>query len=237
MRPNVVVLAISQLLLISSTAIGQNDSVSHPAHDRMPGRAWIVPVGIAASAAFDPEMREWALHTHTRSLDHFAKTVNPLGAAQRLVPAMALTYITALLTGRESLANGTLNTAAAYVASDLVESALKPVVGRERPHVEGDSHRFRPFSAKGDWHSFPSAHVAHITSIAQAVSMQTKSGPVTALCSGLVALVAWDRVYEDQHWTSDVTATIALSSVVSGATVRWLESHWPRSHGAEHGVR
>jgi len=150
---------------------------------------------------------------------------------------MALTYITALLTGRESLANGTLNTAAAYAASDLVESALKPVVGRERPHVEGDSHRFRPFSAKGDWHSFPSAHVAHITSIAQAVSMQTKSGPVTALCSGLVALVAWDRVYEDQHWTSDVTATIALSSVVSGATVRWLESHWPRSHGAEHGVR
>jgi membrane-associated phospholipid phosphatase len=150
---------------------------------------------------------------------------------------MALIYVSALLTGRESLATGTLNTAAAYVASDLVESALKPMIGRERPHVEGNSHRFQPFTANGDWHSFPSAHVAHITSIAQAISMQTQSGAVSALCSSLVALVAWDRVYEDQHWTSDVTATIALSSMVSGATVRWLESRWPRSHDAEQSAR
>ena len=237
MRSNVVLLVISQLFLISSTATGQKDSVSHPAHERAPARAWIVPVGIAASAALDPEIREWALHTHTRSLDHFAKSVNPFGTAQRLVPAMALTYVTALLTHHESLADGTLNTAAAYVASDLVESALKPVIGRERPHVEGNSHRFHPFTANGDWHSFPSAHVAHITSIAQAISMQTHSGPITALCGSLVALVAWDRVYEDQHWTSDVTATIALSSAVSGATVRWLQSHWSHSHDAEPSAR
>jgi membrane-associated phospholipid phosphatase len=236
MRSSVVVIAIGQLLLISPTAAAQKDSVS-PAREGTSARVWILPVGIAASAALDPEMREWALRTHTRSLDRFAKSVNPFGTARRLVPAMALTYVTALLTGRESLANGTLNTAAAYVVSDLVESALKPVIGRERPHVEGNSRRFQPFTASGDWHSLPSAHVAHITSIAQAISMQTQSAPITALCSGLVALVAWDRVYEDQHWTSDVTATIALSSVVSGATVRWLESHWSRSHDAEQSAR
>src|ERR1700686_4087449 len=232
MRSSVVVVAVGQLLLISNTAAAQKDSVSHPARERATVRAWIVPVGIAASAALDPEIREWALHTHTRSLDHFAKLVTPLGTTQRLVPAMAITYVTALLTGHESLANGTLNTAAAYAASDLVESALKPAIGRERPHVEGNSHRFHPFTSDGDWYSFPSAHVAHITSIAQAISMQTQSGPVTALFGSLVALVAWDRVYEDQHWNSDVTATIALSSVVSSATVRWIESRWPRSHDA-----
>jgi membrane-associated phospholipid phosphatase len=237
MRSSVVVVAVGQLLLFSNTAAAQKDSVSHPARERVPARAWIIPVGIAASTALDPEIREWALHTHTRSLDHFAKLVNPLGTTQRLVPAMALTYVTALLTGHESLANGTLKTAAAYVASDLVESALKPMVGRERPHVEGNSHRFQPFTANGDWHSFPSAHVAHITSIAQAISMQTQSGALTALCSSLVALIAWDRVYEDQHWTSDVTATIALSSVVSGVTVRWLESRWPRPHDSEQNAR
>lgn len=237
MRSSVVVVAVGQLLLISNTAAAQKDSESHPARERATARAWIVPVGIAASAAFDPEIREWALHTHTRSLDHFAKLVNPLGTTQRLVPAMAITYVTALLTGHESLADGTLNTAAAYVASDLVESALKPAIGRERPHVEGNSHRFHPFTSDGDWYSFPSAHVAHITAIAQAISMQTQSGPVTALFGSLVALVAWDRVYEDQHWTSDVTATIALSSVVSSATVRWIESRWPRSHDAGQSAR
>ncbi len=229
MRSNVVVVAISQLLLISNTAAAQKDSVPLPARESSPARAWIIPVGIVTSTALDLEMREWALHTHSRSLDHLAKSVNPLGTARILVPGMALTYVGALLTRDESLANGTLNTAAAYIASDLVESVLKPVVGRERPHVEGNSHRFRSFTGNGDWHSFPSAHVAHITSIAQAISMQTQLGSVTALCTSLVALMAWDRVYEDQHWTSDVTATIALSSIVSSATVRWMESRHSRS--------
>jgi hypothetical protein len=229
MRQRVVVFAIGQLLLIPNTAAAQKDSVSQPASGGVAAdargfsRAWIVPVGIAVSAALDPEAREWALHEHTHALDRLANAVNPLGTAQRLVPAMAVTYVAALLTGHQSLANGTLNTAAAYAASDITESLLKPVIGRERPHVEGNSHRFHPFTGQGDWHSFPSAHVTHISAIAQAIAMQTHSGPLTALCTSLVALVAWDRIYEDQHWTSDVTASIALSSIVSSTTVRWLE--------------
>lgn len=224
MRSNVVVVAISHLLLISNTAIAQKDSASTSSRENSPAREWIIPVGIATSAALDPEAREWALHTHGRSLDRLAKAVNPLGTAHVLVPGMAITYVGALITRDESLATGTLNTAAAYIASDLIESALKPVIGRERPHVEGDAHRFHLFTNNGDWHSFPSAHVAHITSIAQAISMQTQSSSLTGVCGSLVALMAWDRVYEDQHWTSDVTATIALSSLISSATVRWLES-------------
>jgi len=225
MRYAVVPLAIGQLLLISNPAGAQKDSVTHPTTREIPERMWLVPLGIAASIALDPEAREWSLRERSHSLDQLAKSANLLGTARRLVPAMAFTYGAALLTHHESFANGTLNTAAAYVASDLVESALKPIVGRERPHVAGNSHRFHPFTADGDWHSFPSAHVAHIAAIAEAVSMQSHSTSLTALCSGMVALVAWDRVYEDQHWTSDVTATIALSAFVSSATVRWLETH------------
>src|SRR6266480_100520 len=226
MRSNVVVNAISSLLVISNTAVAQKDSLSEPAPRRGPAVAWLVPVGIAVSSALDPELREWTQRGHSHALDQLAKSLNPLGTAQKLVPAMAVTYIGALLTHHESFANGTLNTAAAYVASDLVESALKPMIGRERPLVEGNSHRFHPFTASGDWHSFPSAHVAHVTAIAQAISMQTTSTPIAAFCGSLVALVAWDRVYEDQHWASDVTATVALSSAVSRVTVRWLELHW-----------
>lgn len=240
MRPQLLGIAVCSLLLLSTSARAQTDSAMSPGGNRTPtgdrttageptsARAWIIPVGIAASAALDPEAREWALHQHGRSLDHVARTVNPLGTTQLLVPAMAITYVAALLTHHDPLAAGTMNTAAGYIASDLVESVLKPVVGRERPHVEGNSHRFRPFTSSGEWHSFPSAHVAHIASIAEAISEQTHSTSLSALCGTLVALVAWDRVYEDQHWTSDVTGTMVISSAVSGSAVRWLESHWSR---------
>ena len=136
---------------------------------------------------------------------------------------MAISYAAALLTHHDSLAIGTLNTATAYVTADLAESALKSVIGRERPHVDGNSRRFHPFTNNGDWHSLPSAHVTHVTAIAVAAAMQTHSTPITALSSALVSLVSWDRVYEDQHWTSDVTASIALAGVISSATIRWLE--------------
>src|SRR5712671_1808181 len=182
MRSNLVVVAISQLLLVSNTATAQKDSVSIPARENSPARAWIIPVGIATSAALDPEMREWALHTHSRSLDRLAKSVNPIGTTRILVPGIAITYVGALITHDESLATGTLNTAAAYIASDLVESLLKPVIGRERPHVEGDSHRFHPFTTSGEWHSFPSAHVAHVTSLAQPSSIQPRPSRPTWVC-------------------------------------------------------
>jgi membrane-associated phospholipid phosphatase len=232
MRWTVVVAVIGQLVLISSSALGQSDSTVSTSRERRAARAWIIPLGIAASALADPEMREWTQQRHSRSLDRLASVVNPLGTASHLVPAMAVTYVGALVARRQSLASGTLVVAGAYIASDLVESALKPLVGRERPHVEGNSHRFHPFSTSGDWHSFPSAHVAHITAIAEAISMQTHSRALTGVCDALVALVAWDRVYEDQHWTSDVAATAALSSVVSRTAVHWLGA---RLNHSQHG--
>jgi membrane-associated phospholipid phosphatase len=164
------------------------------------------------------------LHTHSRALDRLARVVNPLGTAHVLVPAMAAFYAGSLLAHRAAAESAAVKIAVAYAAADLVESALKPIVGRQRPYVTGNSHHFHSFSTVGDWHSFPSAHVAHITAIAEAVSMQTNSRSLAAVFDGLVGLVGWDRVYEDQHWASDVTATIALSAVVSRATVNWIES-------------
>src|SRR5881275_884735 len=120
-------LALVHLFAVQSSAFAQADTVSHPNHGGFPARAWIEPLGIAVSAALDPEIREWAQRQQSHSLDHLARSANALGTARTLVPAMALTYGAAALTGYESLAAGTLKTAAAYIASDLAESALKPI--------------------------------------------------------------------------------------------------------------
>jgi membrane-associated phospholipid phosphatase len=227
MQSQIVVVAWC-FALLSTTLPAQQDSLSPPADKNLPAAVWIIPIGIGTAVAFDEEAREAALSNRTHSLDRLARLVNPLGTARRLVPALAIVYAGAKLTSHDSLARGTLNSAAGYVASDVVESLLKPIVGRERPSVAGNSRRFHPFASSGDWHSFPSAHVAHITSIVEAASMQTHSDVISAAGDVLISLMAWDRIYEDQHWASDVVATVALSSIVSGTTVRWVESHWPR---------
>ena len=73
MRSRVVVILAGCLLSTLNTAAAQKDSVSHPARKPAPALAWMVPVGIAASVAIDPEAREWTLRERTRSLDRFAK--------------------------------------------------------------------------------------------------------------------------------------------------------------------
>jgi membrane-associated phospholipid phosphatase len=212
------------LSLMSNTLPCQIDSAPEASKIGITSSGWIVPVAIGVSVAFDEEAREGALASHSRTLDHLARLANPFGTARRLVPAMTISLLGAAIAGNHALEIGTFNTIAGYAASDVVESALKPIIGRERPHVTGNSRRFHAFTKSGDWHSFPSAHVAHITSIVQAISEQTHSTSVSFVGDLLISLVGWDRVYEDQHWTSDVTATAAIASVVSRTTVRWLEA-------------
>src|SRR3954469_20376438 len=125
MRGNAIAVAIGQLLL-SSAAIAQQDSTSSRAGRHM--STWIVPLGIVTAVAADAEIREWTLQHHSRSVDRFARSINQLGTARRLVPAMALTYAGAIIADRHSLASGVINTAGAYIASDLVEATLKPMV-------------------------------------------------------------------------------------------------------------
>src|SRR6476646_5701427 len=129
-----LILLLGLALFFSNIADCQTDSTAQAIVDRHPGRAWIIPIGVVASATIDTEMREWALRTHSRRLDHLAQAVNPLGTAHVIVPAMAIFYAGSLVTHQTSGTQAAIEIAAAYGASDVVESILKPVIGRERPH-------------------------------------------------------------------------------------------------------
>src|SRR5690242_13731581 len=123
---------IAATVLVSNTADCQKDSTASNS-GRHINRVWIVPVGVLASSTIDGEMREWALHSHSRSLDRLADAVNPLGTAHVLVPAMAVFYLGTVLTHETNAEHVAIETAGAYAASDAVESILKPVIGRQRP--------------------------------------------------------------------------------------------------------
>src|SRR3954462_1787013 len=120
MRFPCTILVPAALALLCHTASAQKDSIRT-------SRAWVAPVAVLAAAAMDPEAREVALREHSHSLDRVVRAVNPFGTAQRLVPALAITYAGALLARNTRLQRATLITAAAYVASDLVEASLKPI--------------------------------------------------------------------------------------------------------------
>lgn len=185
---------------------------------------WVASsVALAAAFVFDERLRLLAIANHSQSLDRLSSGADVLGTAGHIVPALVTTYVGARLFHRRSLADATLRVALSYAAGDAIESLLKPAVGRIRPDVGREPLTFRPFSAGGDYHSFPSAHVVHIASLASAIAMESNSRWVSALASAAITYVGAQRVYRDQHWTSDVVASGMLGVEAARFTTRWVK--------------
>jgi membrane-associated phospholipid phosphatase len=192
--------------------------------------AWVASsVALAGALVFDERLRSVALANHSRTLDRLASGADVLGTAGHIVPALAATYVGARVLRRRSFADATLRVAVAYATADVIESLLKPAVGRIRPDVGREPLTFRPFSTGGDFESFPSAHVVHIASLASAISMEADRPWVTVLASVAVTNVGVQRVYRDQHWTSDVVASGMLGVEVAKSTIGLLRQRSRRS--------
>jgi membrane-associated phospholipid phosphatase len=50
---------------------------------------------------------------------------------------------------------------------------------------------------------------------------------LAALAYTEASIVAWSRVYDDQHWTSDVTASAVIGIATSATILDWLDRRFP----------
>ena len=188
---------------------------------------------LAAGAAVDRPMRRLiADRGHSPVVNSLSNAGNDLGTAGHIIPVLAGSYVIERIAGRRRPADDIVDAAAGYAASDIIEGLLKSAVGRERPMVSGNPERFHPFTSRGDFHSFPSGHLTHISSIAAAAAIESHEPWVRALGISATTLVGWQRIHADQHWTSDVIAGALLGDFVSSAVVHRLR----RLHGHPFGL-
>ena len=195
---------------------------------------WIASsAALATALVLDERLRSVALANHSPTLDRLASGADVLGTAGHIVPALVTAYVGARLFHRRSLAEAALRVGLSYAAADGIESLLKPAVGRVRPDVGREPLTFRPFSARGDYQSFPSAHVVHIASLASAIAMEANRPWVSALAGAAIMYVGAQRVYRDQHWTSDVVASGMLGVEVARVTTGWMRQLSSRARAPE----
>jgi len=96
----------------------------------------------------------------------------------------------------------------------LLVTALRPLIGRQRPYDRFGAAPVGSFiSGKG--RSMPSRHTASAAAIALAVAYAFSSAAVSAVMLLLCALIAVIRVLSGQHYVSDVLAALALSTLLS----------------------
>lgn len=99
--------------------------------------------------------------------------------------------------------------------SGVITQIFKYGFGRERPRHSDDPFSFHPFSFRNDdFLALNSGHTALAFSLSTVLAANTKNTYLKILAFTPAFLTAFSRVYQEQHWTSDV-----LLGAVVGYTV------------------
>ena len=110
----------------------------------------------------------------------------------------------------------------AVIVSGAMTAVLKGTVGRARPFAApGDPDEFSPGHGftNASFASFPSGHTsaafATATVLSRALSLSHPGSRwwINSLLFGGATFVGFSRVYQRQHWPSDVVAGAALGTI------------------------
>ncbi len=127
-----------------------------------------------------------------------------------------------------------LHTVESVVLANLVTGTIKVVAGRARPHVDtANASDFKAMRGlkSDDYRSFPSSHSTSAFAFAALISAETGHwwpdarwvvGPATY---GMAVLAGVSRIYNNQHWASDVITGAAIGTITGVNLFRYQHSH------------
>lgn len=200
-------------------------------HARKPFLTWrdvalleAFAIATVASASLDRSFAE-RLQNQTvqerkslADLAHFVETVTEPGS----VIIGAGLYAYGRLRDNRRAADLGLHGLEALLVGEYLGWTLKGIVGRARPYVDitnpHDYSLLRGLRKGGDYRSFPSGHTIAAFAAAAAVTSETKLwwprsvwiiGPIMY---GGAALVGWSRMFDNQHWATDVITGAAIGT-------------------------
>ncbi len=241
-RWRLLVACVATSLFGAATALAQStDSAAAPTHLFSSGDAVAAAGIVAATAAVHPLDVRIARSLQRPSLQndaalrHTAKVFRLFGSPGVLILSGSF-YAAGRLAHSRALAATGLHSTEAIVIAEVAGGLLKWTTGRARPYVAGDTlpndfHFLRGLHKGYDYSSFPSGHtIAGFAAAAALTSEAARSwrhsgwvvGPILYGSAGMVGL---SRMYDNQHWASDVIFGAGLGTLAGIKVVQYTHDH------------
>ena len=139
-------------------------------------------------------------------------------------------YAVGLINKNEKLRRTGVLLISSATSAGLLQQVLKSVVGRARPLADLGKDTFDPFNSSRNFHSFPSGHALLAFTNAYAIGKQFKSPWVKAGIYTLGAIPGISRVWDGQHWLSDMVFAFAISIATVESIDRYLDKKYDQKY-------
>jgi membrane-associated phospholipid phosphatase len=200
-------------------------------------------VGIAGGlyAGADVWAQHAALRNQSRVADRFADVGRGFGNGLYPGAALAVAYLGGEAAKDKRLRRASLDALESMAISGLFVTGSKFLAGRSRPYVGVGRGDWDGPSGSNAQYSIPSGHSAVAFSVATTFATEYGDVPgVAPAAYALAVLTALSRVYNNQHWASDVFVGGAVGYFTAktvarahaGKDGRWTFSAFPLERGA-----
>lgn len=215
------------------------DTIHHKTPLLTPKDAAMAAAFAVATVAVAPLDRYFATRLQDSSVQsnrrlHAAATGFRILGSQGSLIAGAGLYLIGRASKKTRTADLGLHSVEAMVTADLVSTGMKVLFGRARPFVDvSNSHDFQLFRGMKDdkYRSFPSGHSTNAFAFASTVSRETEMWwprsrwYIGTVMYGGATLVGLSRMYNNQHWASDIIGGAAVGTIVGLKVVKFQHSH------------
>ena len=226
--------------LMASTASGQTADTLYTkrglftASDAALGAAFMA--GIAVAAPTDRwvtrELQDDARQAN-RALNRGAAVFRVVGHPGGMIAGTTM-YLAGMAGEDRRIEDLGLHSVESLMLAYVITGAVKVAAGRARPFASKDNARnFKLFRGVRDdnYRSFPSGHATAAFAFASVISSETSHwwpetrwivGPVMY---GAATLTGVSRIYNNQHWASDIIAGAAIGTLSGIKIFRYQHSH------------
>ncbi|MFI5345630.1 MAG: phosphatase PAP2 family protein [Elusimicrobiota bacterium] len=195
----------------------------------------------AIYAGVDVAAQHAAFHNQSRVADGFADVGRGFGNGFYTVPALGAAYLIGETAHDRRLRRAALDAVESLAISGLFLTGAKVMAGRDRPYVGVGRGDWNGPSSGNSRYSFPSGHSAVAFSVATTFATEYGDVPgVAPAAYALAALTGASRIYNNQHWASDVFVGGALGYFTAKSVARahadkdgrWSFQAYPLPRGA-----
>ena len=167
---------------------------------------------------------------HNATRDRMARNFARLQEGTLTIGNLALWGI-GRLTGARGLADVTFHAAEAVFVGSVAAQLIRGPLGRARPYATdyADQYSFRPFRGFVDFkhRAFPSIHTSSAFAVATVYTLETQrrnrnaAWVVGPIAYAIAAGPGLARLYNGQHWASDILAGAFVGTLAGAKVVKY----------------